>query len=403
MKRLAMIVALFCLVFLMAEKKPGRCEPVKGYSSYVSLLPGGKGKQDSNFALIERAKEEVRALEIGKKKRDVKFDKPIDIHYLSSRYTLVSFQVFFRPIENSRFSSTPSLVGLLFEGSVKDGLTNYTSSYVRWIGKNEIADYKAASAKEFCAWFRREGVADCVPDSEGDKVGQTGGKGSRARDAAIDGRISGDQIVGGRVKAEYIDSAIARRRDVDRAIEGSLGRVEQLRDEIRDQKDGLRSMSQVLQTMEMKLKGQPEKELEMARQQGERAAALEGKIRKFEENLAKQAEAARSLETKVDKLAALLEGVARNKNNIVITGANLQIVNGTGVTLGDENGTGNLIIGYNEKKPGESLMLGSHDIIYPRPETESSVSSAEEGLPPASQPAEQGFFSGKCFIGSLFD
>jgi|GEM_PF-5977353 len=395
MKRLAVVAALLCLIFFVAEMKPGRCEPVKGYSSYVSLLPGGKEKQDANFALIERAKEEVRTLEIGKKKRDVKFDKPLDIHYLNSRYTMVGFQVFFRPIENSRFSTTPSIVGLLFEGSGKDGLTGYTSSYVRWIGKTEIADYKAASIRELCASFRREGVEDCVPDQAG-KVAKT-------RDSAGDDRISGDQIVGGRVKAEYIDNAIARRRDVDRAIEASLGRVEQLRGEIREQKDGLRSMSQVLQTMEMKLKGQPEKELEMARQQSLRETALVERIKKIEESLAKQTEAAKNLDGKVDKLAALLEGISRNKNNIIITGANLQIVNGTGTTLGEENGTGNLIVGYNEKKPGESLLLGSHDIIYPRPETESSVSSTEKGLPPASIPEDQGFFSGKCFIGSLFD
>lgn len=395
MKRLAILAVFLCLIFFVAEKKPGRCEPVKGYSSYVSLLPGGKEKQDSNFALIERAKEEVRALEIGKKKRDVKFDKPLDIYHLNSRYTMVGFQVFFRPIENSRFSTTPSIVGLLFEGSGKDGLTGYTSSYVRWIGKTEIADYNTASIRELCASFRREGVEDCVPDQ--------GGKGDKTRDAAGDGRISGDQIVGGRVKAQYIDNAIARRKDVDKAIEASLGRVEQLRGEIREHKDGLRSMSQVLQTMEMRLKGQPEKERELERQQNLRETALGERLKKIEDGLARQSEAAKSLESKVDKLAALLEGVSRNKNNIIINGANLQIVNGTGATLGEENGTGNLIVGYNEKRPGESLQLGSHDIIYPRPETESSASSTETGLPPASIPAEQGFFSGKCFIGSLFD
>jgi hypothetical protein len=107
-------------------------------------------------------------------------------------------------------------------------------------------------------------------------------------------------------------------------------------------------------------------------------------------------------ESKVDALTALLEGVTRNRNTIVIKGANLQIVNGTGATLGEVNGTGNLIIGYNEKKPGESLLLGSHDIIYPRPETESSVSSGDLGV--SRTPSEEkGFFSGKCFIGTVFD
>lgn len=47
---------------------------------------------------------------------------------------------------------------------------------------------------------------------------------------------------------------------------------------------------------------------------------------------------------------------------LVVSGANLQIVNGTGYT-GSTNGLGNLIVGYNEDITGSCINEGSHNII----------------------------------------
>jgi hypothetical protein len=120
----------------------------------------------------------------------------------------------------------------------------------------------------------------------------------------------------------------------------------------------------------------------------------------IEESLSKQIEATKNLETKLATLTTLLEGISRNSYTIVISGANLQIVNGTGTTQGESNGTGNLIVGYNEKEPGESLQLGSHEIIAPK-----SASSASEPFKSVVQvkEKEKGFFSSKCFIETAFD
>jgi len=47
-----------------------------------------------------------------------------------------------------------------------------------------------------------------------------------------------------------------------------------------------------------------------------------------------------------------------------ITGANVQIVDGTGDTGGDPNGLGNLIVGYNEESPGNpNVRTGSHNVV----------------------------------------
>ena len=66
-----------------------------------------------------------------------------------------------------------------------------------------------------------------------------------------------------------------------------------------------------------------------------------------------------SLEETVSRLVALLEGVSREGNNIMLSRVNVRIVNGTGSTDGEVNGLGNLIVGYNERGDGN----GSHNMV----------------------------------------
>jgi hypothetical protein len=69
----------------------------------------------------------------------------------------------------------------------------------------------------------------------------------------------------------------------------------------------------------------------------------------------------------VTALQALLTNVSRVDNTLVISGANLQIVNGAGSTE-NTNGLGNLIIGYNEERStnsgyGFTERTGSHVLV----------------------------------------
>lgn len=70
-----------------------------------------------------------------------------------------------------------------------------------------------------------------------------------------------------------------------------------------------------------------------------------------------------ALETQVAELTALLAGVRREPQTIVLDGLNLQIVNGTGTTNGTPNGLGNLIIGYNELPKDPRDRSGSHNAV----------------------------------------
>ena len=91
---------------------------------------------------------------------------------------------------------------------------------------------------------------------------------------------------------------------------------------------------------------------------------------------ARQAPKKKSLDQRVAALEHLLRHFTRQGNEVVITGANLHIVNGLGSTdCSDEqrnpipdcpNGLGNLIVGYNEPrvKAGlENIRTGSHNVV----------------------------------------
>jgi hypothetical protein len=64
----------------------------------------------------------------------------------------------------------------------------------------------------------------------------------------------------------------------------------------------------------------------------------------------------------IASLQNLLAGVTRSQNTIVISGANLQVVSGSGDTDGPTNGLGNVIIGYNEADEDRE-QTGSHNLV----------------------------------------
>lgn len=76
------------------------------------------------------------------------------------------------------------------------------------------------------------------------------------------------------------------------------------------------------------------------------------------------------LRQRVAELEAIVEGLSRDDDgDLVLSGANLRIVNGTGTTVGENNGVGNLIIGYDEEhedpwsRNAGGVKLASHSLI----------------------------------------
>lgn len=63
------------------------------------------------------------------------------------------------------------------------------------------------------------------------------------------------------------------------------------------------------------------------------------------------------------KVVYLPDGIGGQMKTLRVHHANLQVVNGTGVTVGSVNGLGNLIVGYQEPFPINTDRTGSHNLI----------------------------------------
>jgi hypothetical protein len=68
------------------------------------------------------------------------------------------------------------------------------------------------------------------------------------------------------------------------------------------------------------------------------------------------------------------------KPTIQVSGANLQILSGSGSTKGTVNGAGNLVIGYDENKEGKHAQTGSHNLILGEQQTFTSYGGLDAGL-----------------------
>jgi hypothetical protein len=73
-----------------------------------------------------------------------------------------------------------------------------------------------------------------------------------------------------------------------------------------------------------------------------------------------------ALEERLAKLETLLAHVTIVGDNLVLTGMNFQVVSGSGDTDGDTNGTGNIVIGYDESDDNNDQKDGSHNLIIGR-------------------------------------
>jgi len=131
-----------------------------------------------------------------------------------------------------------------------------------------------------------------------------------------------------------------------------------------------------LATQEVSWPSRSRTDMQVADLQGQ-VAGLEG------DNAALQADVA-ALQGDVAAFQGLLADVTRDtdgfgNDRLLLTGMNLQVVNGTGTTDGATNGEGNVIVGYNTDNGGDT-KTGSHSVIVGDDHTYTMHSTLVTGL-----------------------
>lgn len=91
-------------------------------------------------------------------------------------------------------------------------------------------------------------------------------------------------------------------------------------------------------------------------------AVLDPRVTVLEDALATTQAALLAAQEQLAAVQALLQGVSRTDKALVISGTNLQVVDGSGSTAGPPNGLGNIVIGYNEGTMGQD-RTGSHNLV----------------------------------------
>ena len=86
------------------------------------------------------------------------------------------------------------------------------------------------------------------------------------------------------------------------------------------------------------------------------------------------------LTSRVEALEAKLAHVSASGNDIVISGANLYVNDGSGTTDGPVNGLGNVVIGYNELRGAGDDRSGSHNLVFGSRNNYSSYGGLVGGL-----------------------
>lgn len=93
-----------------------------------------------------------------------------------------------------------------------------------------------------------------------------------------------------------------------------------------------------------------------------RVSELETELESTQATLAAVEETLATATAALAGMEAILAGVTRSQNTIVMSGVNLQVVDGTGATAGPTNGLGNVIVGYNERDASQA-RTGSHNLV----------------------------------------
>ncbi|MBF0225067.1 MAG: hypothetical protein HQK76_06385 [Desulfobacterales bacterium] len=273
-----------------------------------------------NKKVIENAQNYVSDVQLKRYLREVTFLKPIEMFPINKKYISISFDVKIG-VRGTRGQEKNAVFALLFEKDASNNL-KYVKD-LRWTTDKDIENYKKIDVEQLAQYYVKAGIKDCIPEKKAVASTTTPKKTEPPPSDKIASHThSGQDINSGKVSEEFIDDAITR--DIEMSIE--------------------------LSTKE-----------EIGHQHDDRYVPKEY-ADKLEDEIAKLKKTVDSMNGTIEKMNALLKGVTREGNEIIFSSMNVKIVNGSGSTEGEVNGTGNLIIGYNEKDK-EANRKGSHNIV----------------------------------------
>jgi hypothetical protein len=344
--KMKMALSLVTLAFILFIHGSLQAKTIAGEAALVSELSSIRVNGTEALAGIKKDLSRVQGDYIQGSTKQMIWGDPVGFVQMGNQYLVLSF---------SASISTPdlkaSIFSLLYE--MKGSELEYSKNYISWVGPDEMAAYGSISDSSVCALFENlTGTSMCqsggvslffaseieakIEDIEAKLEAQSSQVAVKAHT-----HVGGD-IAEGKIQEAFIDDAICRDEELTQAI------------------------STITKEMKKQLIPDANAQLEMT-----------SKITEVEELKAQVSE----LQETVTRLTAILEGVTREGNALVLSGMNVYVVSGKGATDATPNGLGNLIVGYNEDG-GQTLgndNVGSHNLIIGKNNTASSYGGIVAG------------------------
>ncbi|MBF0099726.1 MAG: hypothetical protein HQK77_02350 [Desulfobacterales bacterium] len=327
-------------------------EKINGYSELDKILQQSGINTDNYKTEIENIKLSVKD-QFARKRKEVSFDKPIEIIPISPKYISISIEAKVKLEGATAAQEKKSVITVLMERSLTNNLEAVT--FLAWSGEKDMKEYESLNVEKLCQYYREyRKVEDCYPT----KQVATETKDAPKQDKAKSGffTISADSISSGTIKADYIDPVIARDNEVDEKVKAVSSTVYT--------KEYVDKLNERIQKLETILMGS----VQTTKDQLSNVTSLNTRIEKMEASITKLEQALSKMDKQMAQIAqidSLLKGVSRQGDDIIFSRVNIKLNNGSGKSEGSGNGLGNLVLGYNQdkvvntKNVSHSAVIGS--------------------------------------------
>ncbi len=190
-----MFALSFLLLFFFCI--PASAIEIKSYDDLYKTLPGGVDSTDFNKGVISKAQKLVADRQLLRRRRKIKFMKPIDLADINEKYISVAFAVQIKPRKKSVFT-------LLFEKAGPNRIAFPNTMYLSWLGDKDIQLFKNMTIDALSKNYQDMGVEDCRVEFVRTKVEKI-----LATKSSV-GHKHTTQDISGVIHEKRIDSSITR-------------------------------------------------------------------------------------------------------------------------------------------------------------------------------------------------
>jgi hypothetical protein len=220
MNRTVVFTLIFYMLVTLIVCQPVQAKKINSYEEMYTLLPGGMSLFEANRAVIENAQKLVSERQMLRKRRTIRFIKPMGLDVMNEKYISLAFDVQIIPRKSAVFS-------LLFETNGENPVTFPNTIYLHWVGPNDLKLFSEMTMDTLYKSYQEMGVEDCKPGFM-----RTGMEKALLGKADINHTHDVSVLVSGTIPEARIDDSIARDKEVGDAIRAYVTNLEKRIDQL---------------------------------------------------------------------------------------------------------------------------------------------------------------------------